>query len=460
MYDVVLYEVQQNKEGQMKRKILFTCVAGALSLALILGGCSKKTASSTVGGKKSGTLTIWSTMSQPERVKSFEDLAAAYTAVNPDVKITIEIMPWTGTMDKVMASHMAGNPPDITIMGSGWPQTLGAAGAIIETSDLIDSIGGKDKFLDMAISLGAYEDGIYSIPLYVTPYVTLYRKSYLEKAGIKKLPETWEEFYDMCVAVTDKSKNIYGFGAPMADVHSWKTIWVFLQSNDIDLVNLDKNGEWVLDVSDLDRQRIIEVYAYLYKLFRDASPEGMIGYTQEQVRELVANGTLMSRIDTPEIFYDLKAKGDAAGFADVGYFSFPGRVRIGSGTGAVTMGITSKGNVELAKDFVKFIYEGDRMVDFYASYPYAMYPVKVDMYHSAEYKAKLPDELKPMMPDMALEILSHATPLMMGNGPFPYSGEVESRGIFAVPLANMFTKGISATQAADQLIAEVKALLQ
>jgi ABC-type glycerol-3-phosphate transport system substrate-binding protein len=434
----------------------------ALAAAMIFSGCEKKAASGPAASSAAlkGTLTIWSTMSQPERVKAFQDLANAYTAEHPDVKITIEIMPWTGTMDKGMASHMAGNPPDLIVQGSGWPQTLAEAGALIETTDLINQIGGPSAFIPMALDLGSYGDGNYAIPLYVTPYITMYRKSYLKEAGITKLPETWEEFYDMCVKVTDKSKNRYGFGAPMADVHSWKTIWVFLQSNDIDLVNVDAKGNWYVDVSPEDRIALIEVYNYLFKLFRDAAPEGMIGYTQEQVRELVANGTIMSRIDTPEIYYDLKSKGDAAGFADTAYFSFPGRKRIGSGTGAVTLGIPSKGHVDLAKDYVKYIYAGDRMVDFYASYPYAMFPVKNAMYASADYRAKLPEELKPMLPDLALEILSHATPLMMTNGPFPYSGEVESRSIFANPLSKMFTQGISAEQAADELIAEVKALLQ
>ena len=349
------------------RKILLLvlCVSAGL-----LPGCSKKTEPQAAGPKaKAGTLTIWSTMSQPQRVKSFQDLADAYMAENPEVKITIEIMPWAGTMDKVMAAHIAGNPPDISIMGSGWAQTLGGAGALVEISDLIAGSGGKSAFLKMALDLGAYEDGIYAMPLYVTPYITMYRKSYLAEAGITKIPTTWEEFYDMCVKVTNKSKNRYGFGAPMADIHSWKTIWVFLQSNNINLVNVDKDGNWYVDVSPEDRTGMIEVYDYLYKLFRDASPEGMIGYTQEQVRELVANGTIMSRIDTPEIYYDLKEKGDAAGFSDIAYFSFPGRKRIGSGTGAVNVGITTKGNSELASDYIKWMYTGDRMVDFYASYP-------------------------------------------------------------------------------------------
>lgn len=444
----------------MKRYLLAGyLIAVAFGFVFAFIGCGRKAASSA-SVTKSGSLTIWSTMSQPERVKSFQDLADAYMLENQDVKITIEIMPWTGTMDKVMGAHMAGNPPDIITQGSGWPQTLAGAGALIETSGLINQCGGESAFLKMALSLGAYENGNYAVPLYVTPYITMYRKSYLVEAGITKVPETWEEFYDMCVKVTDKTKNRYGFGAPMADVHSWKTIWVFLQSNNIDLVNVDKEGNWFVDVGAEDRAALIEVYDYLYKLFRDASPEGIISYTQEQVRELVSAGNIMSRIDTPEIYYDLKSKGDAAGLSDIAYFSFPGRKRIGSGTGAVTLGIPSKGNTVLASDYIAWLYDGDRMVDFYASYPYAMFPVKTTMYKSVDYRNKLPDELKPMLPDMALEILSHATPLMMTNGPFPFSGEVESRGIFAVPLINMFTKRISAEDAADELIREVENLLR
>jgi ABC-type glycerol-3-phosphate transport system substrate-binding protein len=167
----------------------------------------------------------------------------------------------------------------------------------------------------------------------------------------------------------------------------------------------------------------------------------------------------MSRIDTPEIYYDIRALKDDEALNDIAFFSFPGRKRIGSGVGWVGMGIQKDSNVALAKDYIKWIYTGDRMVDFYASYPYAMFPVKNDMYKSASYRAKLPEELKPMMPDMALEILGNASGLMMTNGPFPFAGEVESRKIFANPLIDMFNKGITASQAADELIAEVKALL-
>jgi ABC-type glycerol-3-phosphate transport system substrate-binding protein len=449
------------EDAIMKRTLLIGFITAlAFNVSAVFAGPSGESRSTTAGGgTKSGSITIWSTMTQTERAKTFDDLARSYEAKNPGVKVTVEVMPWDGTMDKVVASIMAKNPPEITLHGSGWPQTLAGTGGILEVSDIINDIGGAKNFLQMALDLGKYEDGYYSIPLYVTPYITMYRKSYLQQAGITKLPTTWEEFYTMCKAVTNPAKNIYGFGAPMTDVHSWKTIWVFLQSNEVDLVNVDKNGNWYADVNAADRAAIIEVYDYLYKLIRDCSPAGLISYNQTNVRELVAKGTIMSRIDTPEIYYDIRALKDDASLNDIAFFSFPGLKRIGSGTGWVGMGIQKDSNVTLAKDYIKYLYDGDTMVDFYASYPYAMFPVKNDMYRSAAYKAKLPPELQSMMPDMALEILSHATGLMMSNGPFPFAGEVESRKIFANPLINMFNKGITAVQAADELIAEVEALL-
>jgi hypothetical protein len=82
------------------------------------------------------------------------------------------------------------------------------------------------------------------------------------------------------------------------------------------------------------------------------------------------------------------------------------------------------------------------------------------MYRSEDYRAKLPDELKPLMPDAALEILSHAAFLMFTNGPFPYAGEVENQLLLAKPIAEMFTRGITAEQAADNLIRDLQDLIK
>ena len=86
----------------------------------------------------------------------------------------------------------------------------------------------------------------------------------------------------MCKAVTDPSKDRYGFALPLGDLHAWKTIWSFLQANDVDLLNVDENGEWYIDLDDESRAAMVETYDYLYKLVKDCAPEGTVGlYTDK-----------------------------------------------------------------------------------------------------------------------------------------------------------------------------------
>ena len=435
-------------------------IAVALAAALIaITACGKKQAEESAP-QLTGTLKIWSWLTQTERAQELEKLGKAYEAARPGVTVEITVAPWQGALDKVVAAIMAGNPPDLAMAGNGYPQALAGTGGLMEVSSLLNELGGTDAFLAASLALGDAEDGgTYSIPLYVTPYVAYYRQSWLDAAGITKLPATWEEYYTMCKAVTNPAQNRYGFGMPLSDLHGWKTVWTLLQSNQVDLVNRDAGGKWYVDMNAEKRAAAAEVYQYLYRLIKDCSPAGAAGYNQQNVRELVAQGVIMSRIDTPEIYYNVRAM-DPDHLNDVKFFPFPGRKTTGSGLGWVAWTIPVKGNTALASDFLKFIHEGERMIPFYNSYPYAMFPGKKDLFASAQYRDNLPEEIRPLVPDMALQILNRSTGVGMANGPFPNAGEIESHSVLNDPLNNMLIKGISAEQAVDQLVEALEALLR
>ena len=65
-----------------------------------------------------------------------------------------------------------------------------------------------------------------------------------------------------------------------------------------------------------------------------------------------------------------------------------------------------------------------------------------------------------MVPDMAIDILSHSASIALASGPFPYAGEVEQSGILSNPLLKMFTNGISAEAAVDEAIASLNNLFR
>ena len=111
------------------------------------------------------------------------------------------------------------------------------------------------------------DGGVYAVPLYITPVVAYYRESWVKEAGIEKLPETWEEYYELCKAVTDPSKNRYGFGIPLGEGnHAVKTIWSFLQGNGVNLVNVDAKGNWYVDIDAEDKAAMVETYNSLQNL--------------------------------------------------------------------------------------------------------------------------------------------------------------------------------------------------
>lgn len=406
-----------------------------------------------------GTIEFWSMLTQQERADALQKLAEAYEKEHSGTKINITVMPWSGALDKIVASIMAGNAPDLFVTGTGYPQSLAGTGGLLELSDLVEEIGGKDAFLSTSLSVqGAYEDGLYSIPLYITPYVAYYRQSWLDAANITKLPETWEEYYEMCKAVTDPANDKYGFAIPLGDLHGWKTIWSFLQANGVDLINVDENDNWYVDLNEETRAAAAEAYDFLYKLVKDCAPEGTISYTQTNVREMVSGGTVMSRIDTPEIYYTVQSIAPDD-IDDVKYFKIPGRKKTGSGQGWVGLSVSKEGNVALAKDFIKYLFTGETLVDFYLSYPYAMFPTKAELFNSKAYQDGLPDTLKAMVPDMALDILSTSTSLGMVNGPFPGAGEFESKCILGNALIKMLSENATAEQAVDYIVDELEKLM-
>lgn len=443
------------------RKVVLILMIGLLATAMVCaqGGAEKPAPVEQKQETLSGTLTIWSYLSQKSRATELENLARGFEAANPGVKVEIAIAPWSGALDKIVASIMAGNPPDLTIVGQGYPQTLAETGGLVELSDFVNEIGGKDAFLGSSLSiLGSSQDGgVYSVPLYITPTVLYYRESLIKKAGITKLPTTWDEYYEMCKAVTDPANNVYGFAIPLGDNHGTKTIWGFMQSNGVNLVNVDKNGKWYVDLEGEKFDALKEVYAFLYKMVRDCAPEGTLSYKQAQLRELVAQGTIMSRLDTPEI-YPIVNKMNPDAMSDLKYIRMPAARSNKSYMGWVGWSIPSAGHTDLAKAFLRYCYSDNRLAAFYASYPHAMFPATKSLFNSSDYVSKLPDELQAFFPDMALEILSNSNAIVMANGPFPMAGEVEQKTMLGDPLVKMVTDGISADQAAQMLKKSLQSL--
>lgn len=407
---------------------------------------------------KASKLEIWSTLSQEARATEFENIALAYEEDNPGVDVEITVMPWGGAFDKIVAAIMAGNPPDLAIVGQGWPQSLAGTGGLAVLDDVIDAVGGPDVFLGTSLSvLGSFEGAPYALPIYVTPHIVMYRDSWLADAGIQGVPNTWEKFAAAVEAVTDADNNRYGFAMPFADIHGGKAIWGFLLANGVEILAKDSSGNWYLDIEEEKREEAVETYQCLYDMLKSSSSAGVVSYETKEIRELIATGVVMSRVDTPQVLKSVR-EADPEAVNDFSIMPIPPRNRMGSSMGWVGFAAFKDGELETAKDFMEFMFQGDKLVNFYLSYPYTMFPALEALYSNNSYINGVPAELKQLVPQTP-DILSNSAGTAMWNGDNPWSGEIDSKGILPDALSDMLVKGISAEEAVDKVVDEIKSLM-
>lgn len=115
---------------------------------------------------------------------AMEKVAAQYMTEHPDVKITIQALPW-GQFFQVSEMRMRSNDAEIDLIYTDAPvvATYAANGYIAPFS--ADIAGeAKAKLVAPAITAGTYEGQLYSLPMNSSAQVMFYNIDLLEAAGV------------------------------------------------------------------------------------------------------------------------------------------------------------------------------------------------------------------------------------------------------------------------------------
>ena len=127
--------------------------------------------------------------------------------------VNLEILSWTDYATVVYTGMLSDEGPDVCY--------------VTETFDLIDAgllapldeyITDEDRELYVFLDQGAYDaDGnLCTWPMMAgNPCVIFYNMDMLEAAGITELPTTWDEFFDVCVALKEANPDVWPF------IQSW-----------------------------------------------------------------------------------------------------------------------------------------------------------------------------------------------------------------------------------------------
>ena len=208
----------------------------ALALALMLcvgmfAGCGEKSASQNIEGgtqtsdtQTGGTsgdpaeLTLWLPIYQFGDGISDEEFwnqkLDAFEAENNCV-VNLEILSWSDYATVIYTGMLsgAGEGPDVVYVTETYD--LINAGLLAPLDEYITE---EDQEKYVFLDQGAYnaEGQLCTWPMMAgNPCVVFYNMDMLAAAGITELPTTWDEFYDVCVALKETNPDVWPF------IQSW-----------------------------------------------------------------------------------------------------------------------------------------------------------------------------------------------------------------------------------------------
>ncbi len=270
----------------------------------------------------------------PERIKAWEKM-------NPNVSVEIVPIGWEDTPDKIALQTQANNVPDIFTIESLWLGKIGKMPGAVEdlnkymtpefTSTLVPAYKG-----------GELEGKMVGLVWNPNPWVLVYNKDLVKRAGVSGKPQDSADFLRQVNAVDKVRSNLYGVGLQLGiDEYSADTLHILMWQTGGDM--LDSSGRSVVN-----SPGTIETV----KIVKDLVDREVVPFGEDtrNLRTLFAANQIGFFFEGPWIAGVLDGEGMARDEWDVS--TWPGKVQPASHILCIAKGSKNK---DLAWDLIKFI---------------------------------------------------------------------------------------------------------
>jgi multiple sugar transport system substrate-binding protein len=144
----------------------------------------------------SGKVTMWafplsSSSEQGADEAMWADLTAAFTAENPDVEVSVEVLPWANRNDKISTALTANANPDVVYLNDDFIPQYAGDGALEPVDDLLAD--DADDFFENARLDLSLNGALYAVPILREVAGTVYNTAAFTQAGVTTFPATWDE---------------------------------------------------------------------------------------------------------------------------------------------------------------------------------------------------------------------------------------------------------------------------
>ncbi|MER7758769.1 extracellular solute-binding protein [Streptomyces sp. NPDC097619] len=357
----------------MKRRYRNGCrnlVAGAVALAatVTLTGCG------SVTGNNDVTLRLVAADYGDSAANSsqgyWKDLAAAFTAANPGIKVDVSVYSWEEVDAKVAALDKAGDAPDIAQIGAY--ADYAAADKLYSTDQLL-SVTTEADFLGPLADAGKVQRVQYGMPFVSSTRLLFYNKTLFEKAGVKEAPTTWDELE--AAAKKLKGTAAVPFALPFGREEAQAETMMWLLSGGGGYTDSDET--YAIDsVENTKTLQWLKEHLVAPGLTGSVPPwqlnrqDAFDAFTRGEVGMLNGHPTLMKQAEAKGVKYGM-----------VPMPTYDGREQPAMGVADWVMAFKSGGHRKEAGKFLDFMYEQKNVTKFTSTYD--LLPVTTSGYRAA-----------------------------------------------------------------------------
>lgn len=206
-------------------------IIGILSIFLVLlAGCGS-TSSESAGNGEDVTLTFafWDDLWRP----AFEKMADEFEETHPGVTIEMQITPYSSYWTKMDTIATTGDGPDIFVMNTPNVEKYYESGMLAPLDDAMAAQDvNPDDFVEKTFDAYQIDGGTYGIPFNYDVAMLFYNIDLMEKAGIDKVPETWDEMMAAGKKVLDYDETLY----PLVLQGNQAGYWPIMVSQDAEVI--------------------------------------------------------------------------------------------------------------------------------------------------------------------------------------------------------------------------------
>lgn len=272
---------------RIKGVLSFLVIVLMLSTLVACGSSDKEEAKSAEGDQI--TLRFWDMVwGDTEYASEAGKLAKTYSDTVPNVTVEYQSVPWQNRYETFSVSVAAGEAPDVSTGGGYQQHQFAAVGAILPIDSIIDEWREEGKLDDFPAGMVDFfkdANGVQiGIPFNIDPRGIIYRKDLFEEKGLE-IPTSWDELYDVAVALTDPSNGMYGMVFPASDSAANVAFFTWLVANGGGIWSEDgKSPDW-------NNKENVQTLDFIAKMNKaHVFPEGLASYTNADAQKMFLQG--------------------------------------------------------------------------------------------------------------------------------------------------------------------------